>query len=95
MPILNEIAPVNEHCSTWDYYLTIGNPIHDAFKLESNEAMTWKELAEAATELAKEENICLSHIAEQGAIRHGMSGQPYFFPEDAKLLIVSDLLIPA
>lgn len=58
----------------------------------ADETLTWGEAAEAAIYYCKENNICLSYLAERGAIRKGVNGQPFYFPLEAKKVIALALL---
>ncbi len=74
-----------------NYYLTFQQEPEriacEQFKLTP----TWKELADACIVYCKEEGQCLMYLGEQGAIRNGKNGQPYYFPDDVKVYIAEQV----
>jgi hypothetical protein len=76
-----------------DYYLTFhhskgfNDPNLPAGVMDGKEPVTWQEATEQAIDYCKENNICLSYLCENGAMRRGANGQPYFFPLECRKII--------
>lgn len=74
-----------------DYLLTFEKEPDKIASEQFKITPTWKELADACIAYCKDENICLMYLGEQGAIRNGKNGQPYYFPDDVKVYIAEQI----
>lgn len=94
MTILEQQVPGKG--SAVGYFLTFHNAEGmnqpGATGMIADKTLSWKEATEAAIEYCEAEGICLAYLADRGAIRKGVNGQPFYFPLEAKKMIALKLL---